>query len=281
MGIKPNWKENEIEYLVDNWGIKNIKSISKELNRSENAIIVKARKMKLGAFLDSGDYVTLNQLMNALGITNGSSYTINLWIKELGLPVRRKKVRNNSFKIIKIDKFWKWAKDNQTRLDFSKFPKNLLGEEPPWVEEKRKQDIIRCLKIEKSAKSIPWTSYDDNYLLDLLKSYKYTTDEIAEKLNRSQGAVVRRISELKIKYRPLRNSQHNPWKEQELKEIQQMIMGGGNYITMRERIDRHSEKAIRGMVYRIWKTEQLDRVRNLIEGGHTYEDYYGLRRKTI
>ena len=65
----------------------------------------------------------------------------------------------------------------------------------------------------------------------------------------------------------MRNSPHNPWEEQEVKEIQQTIMNGGNYITMREQINRHSEKAIRGMVYRIWKTEHLDKVRNLIEGG--------------
>jgi hypothetical protein len=174
-------------------------------------------------------------------------------------------VRNCSFKVIKIDRFWKWAKENQARLDFSEFPKNLLGHEPDWVEDKRKHDQIRSYAISKSAKSIKWTDYEDNLLLSLLKSYKYTTNEIAERLCRSEGAVIRRISDLGIKYRPLRNSPHTAWTINEIQVLCSMIENGGNYTSIRREIPRHSEKAIRGYVYRTYGTENLDKVREIIK----------------
>ena len=67
MGCKPNWTREEIEYLSENWGSKAIPKIAGELDRSVNAVKLKAQKLCLGAWLDAGDYVSLNQLMKALG----------------------------------------------------------------------------------------------------------------------------------------------------------------------------------------------------------------------
>lgn len=71
MGVKPNWSQSEIEYLSEQWGTKSILAISKKLGRSPNAIKLKAYKLKLGSFLDSGDYVSLNQIYAILGMLGG------------------------------------------------------------------------------------------------------------------------------------------------------------------------------------------------------------------
>lgn len=68
------WKPEELEYLQDQWGYSSVKAIAKALGRSENAINIKAFKLKLGAHLDSGQYLSLNQLLLAVGITGGNSY---------------------------------------------------------------------------------------------------------------------------------------------------------------------------------------------------------------
>lgn len=49
-------------------------------------------------------------------------------------------MKKNRFRVIDIDAFWKWAEDNKSILDFSRFEKYGLGAEPDWVDVKRKAD---------------------------------------------------------------------------------------------------------------------------------------------
>lgn len=262
MGCKPNWTREEIEYLSENWGSKAIPKIAGELDRSVNAVKLKAQKLRLGAWLDAGDYVSLNQLMKALGRDYGLQYTAKIWIDELGLPVTRKRVNRSYFKVVKLDKFWAWAETNQSRIDLSLLPEGLLGKEPEWAKTKRKNDSIRSRLVKKTVAKKRWTEHEDQLLISLLKSYKYTTDQIAERLGRSEGAVARRVISIGTKYRPLRNSPHTPWTRSEIQLLQRIIAEGGNYEAIRSKIPMHSTKAIRGMVFRLYNTEKLDKVRS-------------------
>lgn len=65
-GVKPNWTPEEKAYLEENWGRISIGTIAKNLGRSENAILIKACRFGLGPYLESGEYITLNQLLIAL-----------------------------------------------------------------------------------------------------------------------------------------------------------------------------------------------------------------------
>lgn len=77
MGQERNWTKEEIEYLSDNYGQLSYGTLAKNLNRSCNAINIKARKLNLGAFLECGDYITFNQLLIALGYgKNGNNYKL-------------------------------------------------------------------------------------------------------------------------------------------------------------------------------------------------------------
>ena len=207
MGIAPNWTLDEIDYLERSWGEVSIRRISEHLNRSEQAVILKARKLGLKAFLDSGDYITLNQLSVALGCGTIDTYKQISWVRNRGLPIKYKRVRKCKFAVIKIEDFWKWAYDNQDIIDFAKFEPGTLGGEPQWAAEKRRYDSLKSIKVTKK----PWTPVEDQSLELMLKRKLFTTDQIAEKLNRTEGAVIRRISALGLKTRPLRNSPHIPW----------------------------------------------------------------------
>jgi len=257
--LSKSWTEQELEFLREHWGITPLKGLARRLGRSENAVIIKVTRLELGAFLESGDYLTLNQLYAALGISNGSStYHKTSWIKKRGLPVRYKTVKKCKFQIIKLADFWRWAEQNQDILDFSRFEPLSLGKEPGWVEQKRRFDNMKSSRV----KQTPWTAYEDKLLQEKLKLYRYTAAEIARDLHRSEGAVIRRISELGIMYRPLRNSSHGtPWTADELEVLHEKIVPGSNYTALAVYLPRHSEKAIRGRVYRLYGSENLDKVR--------------------
>ena len=122
------WSESEIEFLKENYGIKSIKSISKILDRTEVAVRVKVGRLHL--VKNDGDFITLHQLVVALGLGNSYSNVKRKFLKN-GLKTNR----SNS---LTIDYFWEWAEKHKHILDFSKFEKNLLGKEPSWVDEKRK-----------------------------------------------------------------------------------------------------------------------------------------------
>lgn len=136
---KKQWTEKEEAYLQDKWGTVSIKGLSKALGRSENAIIVRAQRLGCGAHLAGDTRISLNQLMLAIYGKNMLGYTSDRLIR-YGLPVKWHVVKKNRFRVIDIDAFWKWAEDNKSLLDFSRFEKYSLGAEPDWVDVKRKAD---------------------------------------------------------------------------------------------------------------------------------------------
>lgn len=256
MGAK-KWTAEEIEYLKESWGNKSIATIAKNLNRSENAVINKKGKLGLGPFIDRQGFYTMKKLTDALGVdANGYS-----WIERRGLKTRRLKCKNQTYRVIDIYEFWEWAEKNQDFLDFSNFEKYALGAEPEWVDKKRVRD---CAKA-RSIKTTPWTKDEDERLLKCLKEYKYSWTETSKKLHRTCGAIQKRCAVLGYKERPLRESPHSKWSEEQLQLLKEMIIDGCNYFEMQEKIGK-SEKAIRGKIYNLYKTERLDNVRMILKG---------------
>ena len=207
------WPKEQEEYLCENWGKVSIPSIAKKLNRSNNAVIIKAQKLGLGGFLSSGEYISFNQLLIALGVQKGCGYKNTSWIKNRGFPVHRKKVLNNTFRIVYIDEFWEWAEQNRAFIDFSKMEPLALGEEPEWVTQQRKEDF----KKHHACKNTPWTKLEDEKLTHYVRQRQYTYTEIAAMLRRTEGAVLRRCNDLNLKDRPVRLDPHGEsakWKDE-------------------------------------------------------------------
>ena len=263
MGQARNWTEAEKNYLAEHWGQFSVSSICKRLNRSKNGIIVMARRLKLGAYYDSGDYITLHQLLLTLGYTGGGGYKQKSWIENRDFPVHKKRNDKSSVKVVYLDEFWEWAEKNQAFLDFSKFEENALGFEADWVKKKRKRD----LRNTQSYKKTPWTHQEDAVLKDLLKAYRFTYAEISKRLKRTEGAIQRRICDLGIKERPVKAENHNLWTEEQTCVLGTLIKQGCNYEAIHDEIPDKSVKSIRGYVYRFYITESLDKVREYIGDG--------------
>ena len=120
MGMKPNWTTEEIEYLEDAWGTVSISGIARKLERSVNAVKIKAQKQGLSRHLDSGHCVPLHQVIVALGKKGGETYFVQM-LKKAGCPIKRHKVINCSFRVVDLDEFWVWAEKHQRMFDFSMF----------------------------------------------------------------------------------------------------------------------------------------------------------------
>ena len=264
MGQNRNWTKQEEEYLVENWGTISVGTIAKNLNRSENAVVVRKCRLGLGSFLESGDYITWNQLQIALfGNNTSSGYKKISWVRNRDFPIHTKRVNNNSFKVVYLDEWWEWAEKNWDLLDFSKFEENLLGEEPQWVKEKRKHDVEKAYKYIMT----PWTKTEDDKLMFLVAKQKYTYDDLSKILRRTNGAIQRRLCDLGVKDRPIKVDNHTRWTDDDFYRLGELIKSGYGYDLIAEEIGK-SSKSCRGRVYQMYLTENLDKVREIMGNGN-------------
>lgn len=240
----------EIEYLENSWGRVSIDRIASNLNRTANSIMLKSRRLGLGSFLKSGTYITVHQLLIAIGRRGDSDELVKQWVKK-GFPLKKRKVRARSFNIVYLDDFWKWAKEYRMHIDFSKFKENALGPEPEWVKEQRKADIAFA-----KYKTTPWTAEEDNKLKSLLKLYRYTYKQLSAELLRTEGAIKRRLCDLGIKERPLREDPHGVWAEEEVNILVDMYNRGYRSAVIKEYISK-SELATNSKIERLIRDGKL------------------------
>lgn len=263
------WSKEDEEYLCDNWGIKSLKTICKTLGRSEDAVIVRARRLGCGAFLDAGLYITYNQLMTELYGYVGVGYTMRRLIDN-GLPVKEKKVRRCRFKVVDIEDFWKWAEQNKSLLNFSKMQPYCFGAEPDWVKVKREND--KRQSWQQVPHNTPWTEYDDQRLRRMLKANRYTYTDLSRELRRTEGAVKRRIATLQIKEKPVRKKS-KAWIEEEVNILLDMTDQGFTYPQIAEKLKR-SAMAVRSKYERLQNPNYMRRHNR---GRSKDYDYVGIR----
>lgn len=250
------WSKEEVEYLQDKWGIDSIKNMAKKFNRTESAIVNKARRLKLGAYLENGDYITFNELLNLLG--KNARFLRKKLVKN-GCPIRYKRVKNNKFKIIYMSDFWKWAEENKHILDLSNLERNILGKEPEWVEQKRKEDNDIKSKYRIRHK---WTPKEDEYLVFLLKQHKYTYEDISIRLGRGIEAIARRIKNKGIKERPLTVTTR--WSKEEIEILNKCIKEKIPYEIISKEINK-TTKQIRAKLYKLYGTESFNKVNEILK----------------
>lgn len=185
MGQARNWTASELTYLQDAWGTKSIATIARRLGRTVVAVKVKAQRTGLTDARQCADGLTLNALAGAMGVRYS---TARFWKDELGLPVHRKIFAiSHPVLIVQYDEWWTWAASHLDRLNFARLEPKLLGPEPAWVAVKRKADQQNYSRIPRR----PWSAQDDQHLIRLVTSYRYTSPEIAQKLQRTEGAIKR------------------------------------------------------------------------------------------
>jgi hypothetical protein len=216
--------------------------------------------MNLGKFLESGDYVTVNQFMLAFNKTNFHSYNLKSWVENRGFPVKYKTIINKRVKVVYMEEFWAWAEKNRAFINFARLEKNILGIEPAWVKEQRRLDSADS----ELYKTSPWTKAEDHQLIYYLKLFRFSYDDLSKMLRRTCGAIQRRICDLGVKERPLKADNHaNPWETADINRLIFGIKNGFSYELIAEKVGR-SSKAVRGKVYSRYKTECLDKARESI-----------------
>jgi excisionase family DNA binding protein len=185
-----HWTIEEEDFLKEKVGTLSFPALAKRLGRSVNAIEVRIRRLGLDNTKLLSGKLTANELARALNIDN---HTIYRWIENHGLKSVKKITRQSAkFNLISVDDFWKWAKQNKEKINFTKIDPLLLLPEPEWVHEERKRDYHTIPKRQAAI----WTEQEDKRLISLLNA-NYTQKEIGQMMNRSENSIQRRISRLR------------------------------------------------------------------------------------
>ena len=188
-----NWTKEEIQYLKENWGYTTILAMSKQLNRTRVALIVKSKRVGLKSCYKSGNYLTANGIAKLLKV---DIHTVtDYWIKKCDLKCTKKVMKlKKKMCLVEYEDLMKWLSRNQDKWDSRKVIKFGLGYEPEWLRQKRILD-----SYEPARKNKNWTRAEDSLAILLLgegKRYR----EISERLDRSVSAVEHRISRIKAKH---------------------------------------------------------------------------------
>lgn len=234
------WNKNDIDFLKEHWGQMSIVKIAKYLNCSIDAIKRKAPKLGLKDQRLYMEEISINQLNKILG-----NERIRYKAERNQIPFSYRQIVHEKIRVIDMDKFWRWLNKNRHALSLHNTDESSFGYEPDWVEEKRQADK-RAFEYERRR---PWSAAEDTVLKQMLKMYKYGYREISVKLKRTEGAIKRRMTDLKIKERPLRRDYHNPWSEKEIELVKKLYLKGYKSCIIAEYINR-SALAINGILER-------------------------------
>lgn len=253
---RSKWTREEKDFLIENWGVLSIPKIANKLNRTENAVYIQKNKLKLGPFIDNGDYISASQLFKALGYPK-DTLKKSIW-KDNKFPIIMKQVKNRKIRCVKLKSFWVWAEKNQNLLDFSGYDQYSLGKEPKWVNEKRIKDRQKQKYVRRR-----WTQREDEYLIFLVNEFKYTYKELFEKINRTEDAIERRLADLNVSARPLTITKKE-WTKEEIDSLKDYILTGYDYNYISDKLSR-GVGSIKSKTYRICNTKNLNKAKEVLK----------------
>lgn len=186
------WTRKEEEKLASIYGTKSIYSIARILNRNPSGVLNKIKRMKLSS---SNEYQGLINITQFSKILNVHTSTINVWIKNREFPyTRRVTTFKQSYILIDVDEFWEWAEKNKDVVDFSKIQPQILLPEPEWFQAEREIDKKMCSKGKRF-----YTKEEDELIWELYYKENLNYKKIAQRLDRPEGSVSKRMSRLRIK----------------------------------------------------------------------------------
>lgn len=214
------WTSEEVQFLKDHWEKLTPKEIAEKLDRTEVAIVSKAVLLGLPSQKElcrrriPKDELLLSQLAEAL---NMRIERVRSWLRYRGLKHQKRYYAKNRYWVtIRISDFWEWARDYQQYLDLVCFRPNALGPEPDWMIERRV--IMPNYRVRTK-----WSPEEKKKLKQLVFSYKYTLQEIARELGRSERSIRDFLFDENISARPLPTSRMiwNPEKDSLLLQLVQ------------------------------------------------------------
>lgn len=229
------WNDEDKKYLKDSWGKQKIENIAKHLNKTVEACMKIATQMKLGPMID-GDKEIL-RIKDICEILNMPYNTVKGWMNQ-GLKFEIRYVTNtNYFYYVTWPKFLNFLKNNPDKWDSKRVDLYMLGEEYPWLKEKRKKDLLEPVKRRNN-----WTTKEIKIATSLVskgKSYK----EISKVVNHTTSAVAKEMQINSLGTHP-----NYFWKVEEIEYIKE------NYATKNTKeIANYLNRTVDGVHYQARK----------------------------
>ncbi len=207
---KRKWTAAEERKLQDRWGEEAIEKIARRLDRTVVSVRVKAIRMKLGPMREGSlDKIRVAVIANILGVSERK--VTGSWVLA-GLRLKKQKITSKHFFLYaSLGDLVKFLKENQTLWDSRSVEKYILGGEPEWLKQKRRQDLIEPPSFFRR-----WTDAErETAKTMLLEGYNY--DEIGVRIKRTKEAVSNELNKMRLAYRLKRF-----WKGEELKKLNEL-----------------------------------------------------------
>lgn len=251
------WTEEEIDRLFDYWGSFSLPVIARRLGRTVGGVKSKAAELNLGSVVENSDMILLTVLFREFGINRVSPDKVKK-LKQLGFKIHTLRVDKQSFRMIDIEEFWKFAEKYPHFFDFSKLETNALGAEPDWVKSVRTDHYQRSNMLK--PMNTKWNYYEISELIRLVKAKEYTCTEIAKKLRRTDSSVRHKLNELNLEEKPLRADCSHKWTDDEEKRLVEMLEKKKSYNCMSFALNK-SKSAIRSKIKRMYSKEDMAEIK--------------------
>ena len=274
LGIKYNsnrWTDEEEKILTELSSKVYIRELAKVLNRTEEAIISKASKMRLDYITlkrvytneeleyikDNWSIVSVNDMARVLGV---SRIMIQTQADKMGLP----KLGKNPQK--------KWTDDELIKLR-KMASKKSITELAKYFKTTNTAIITVAHKnsIYLNDDKIHWTDEDNELLRELAKTMALS--EIAEKMNRSQSAIRIQAKRHNIKIIPNKKSVESVWTEENSKELLMLANQGKTLLEICQIMNkkdstvlkksRELQLDIKKENTKEWSLDEIDRLKEL------------------
>lgn len=194
------WSDEDIEYLTEHWGSIPVPRIASHLHRTPAAIKSYANRLGLTRQMGQGDMMSLEAVMNMLGIKNDR--TLHTWetqglritycsIKQ-SVQIQRANPEYRPSCIIHMNDLLEFLKTHPNCYDSRKIDLYGLGVEYPWLREKRQQDAQR-------PPLARWWTEQERSRLAMMVHRKMSPEAMARELNRSVSSIQSQIYFLKRK----------------------------------------------------------------------------------
>ena len=133
------WTDEETQFLEEHWGRASTEWIAEKLGKKVQSVRCRANYIGLGGAYDAYGYITFTTVHKALFGYNPSQACFDRLLAK-GFPTMLRIFNKKRYRVVDLDKFWKWLEVHQEEISFLKFEKYSLGAEPEWVDQKRRAD---------------------------------------------------------------------------------------------------------------------------------------------
>ena len=180
------WTKEDEDCLRKNYNVISRKKIAQKLGRTEEAIHLKAKKMKLGNKTEKR--ITISALSNILGCNKN---TIHKWYAKSLIPLSR--IPDSNMLYISLPKLIKFMETHQELWDTRKADYTFVfTRKPKWLIGKEKSDKLKPIIVENCVKPVTMSEIKQ---IKKLYADGLSIHAIAIKLNRGENTIKRYITD--------------------------------------------------------------------------------------